>query len=954
MNKTFKRLLCAAVAAAMSTAAAVPVFAGTGASAAGADGGVIGRIYRDFESFDAGTVFSGDPERGVISIEGASDLTYEIADDNGNKVMKITRAADGSHNAGIKLLPVEGTLDDADYWVVKYDLKNGDTYPFYTYENGAGTFGNEYPYINQQQQFRNDGESIEFPKGSKITFTPREWHEFMFIGNKATGNVRLVLDGKDCGETACERISSAGNFFGVQIYDNNSGRPYAHVMYVDDMEIYGIKSESHKATATLTADNENSKVYVEFDYPVTGFDASKVQTSGGTVTGVSALADGRYEIALEGLAMGRTYTVSVAGVTDVFGATVDSASTEIAGTESTLADGIFGKVSADFEKFTVGQVFAGDPERGVISIETAADLKYEIAADNGGKVMKITRTAGGSSRAGIKLLRGSESLDDADYWVVKYDFKNGDSAGNEFGYLQHQLQFRNNGESVSWPDDSNKKPYTAYQWHEYMFIGNKATGKIRLVLDGKDYGEQNCERISSASDFFGVQIYDMYSSNANACTMYVDNMEIYGVKSADRQAAVVLSADENEGKIYAEFSALAADFDASKVTIDGGAKITGVAYDETSGKWVISYDEYKAGAEYNVAVASVTDIFGAKTEASAIKFKAPKVKMPKTYLTTQTFLGYDDFEGYNGTGAFETKAQTPVSITRKSDNTSIKDIWSNSTGSADTVECSLADDGTGNHAYKISATAGAVKDQMSGIFQPVYFGEPYYADWTEQCKGKYFVYELKFRGGSATEDAIGAQIFETLDGALTLDYGNGTADVNINGKTTSYENAFKVKEWNTLQYVVDCSRETAKTYLLINGKLLAASVITDSAKVSLRSNNPRMGSCYLSGKAGASVYFDDVAIYAIDPLTISQVTAAEDSVTVTVKNSYENGVDDAIAADVYVAVYAADGSLAGAAKATDSVAYGINDYTANISAVSGGSVKAFIWNSQLEPLCAAK
>ena len=935
MNKTFKRLLCAAVAAAMSAAAAMPVFAGTGASAAGADGGVIGRIYRDFESFDAGTVFSADPEQGVISIEGASDLTYGIVADNGGNVMKITRIAGGSSKAGIKLLPVSGTLDDADYWVVKYDMKNGDNAQ------------NEYGYLWHQLQFRNNGVSIEWPNSdNKVNYEAYKWHEYMFIGNKATGKIRLVLDGKDYGEQTCNRIASVDNFYGVQIYDMYSSNANACTMYVDDMEIYGIKSGAHKATATLTADSANSKVYVEFDYPVTDFDASKVQTSGGTVTGVAALADGRYEIALEGLAMGKTYTVSVAGVTDVFGTTVDSASTEIAGTESTLADGIFGKVSTDFEKFTVGQVFAGDPEPGVISTEGASDLTYEIAADNGGKVMKITRTAGGSSRAGIKLLRGSESLDDADCWVVKYDFKNGDSAINEFGYLLQQLQFRNNGDSIEWPNSSNKVFYAAHQWHEYMFIGNKATGKIRLVLDGKDYGEQNCERISSASDFFGVQIYDMYSSNANACTMYVDNMEIYGVKSADRQAAVVLSADENEGKIYAEFSALAADFDASKVTIDGGAKITGVAHDDASGKWVISYDEYKAGAEYNVTVASVTDIFGAKTEASAIKFKAPKVKMPKTYLTTQTFLGYDDFEGYNGTGAFETKAQTLVSITRKSDNTSIKDIWSNSTGSADTVECSLADDGTGNHAYKISATAGAEKNQLSGILQPSYD-----TNWTEQCKGKYFVYELKFRGGSDTEEPLGSQYFEILDGALLLDYVKGTATVTANGKTTSYKNAFKVKEWNTLQYVVDCSRETAKTNLLINGKLFGAFTVSS---VDLRNGNPRMGSCYLSGVAGAAVYFDDVAIYAIDPLAISQVTAADSSVTVTVKNSYENGIDDAIAADVYVAVYAADGSLAGAAKATDSIAYGINDYTANISAVSGGSVKAFIWNSQLEPLCAAK
>lgn len=951
MNKTFKRLLCAAVAAAMSATAAVPVFAGTGASAAGADGGVIGRIYRDFESFYAGTVFSADPEQGVISIQKVADVTYSIVDDSGNKVMKINRTAGGSGKPGIKLLPVSGTLDDADYWVVKYDMKNGDNAQ------------NEYGYLQHQGQFRNNGESVSWPDdNNKKPYTAYQWHEYMFIGNKATGKIRLVLDGKDYGEQTSTRIASVDNFYGVQIADVYSSNANACTMYVDDMEIYGIKSGAHKATATLTADNENSKVYVEFDYPVTDFDASKVTVDGGSVAGVTE-ENGKYAVSLEGLAKGKTYTVKVAGVTDVFGAEVDAATVEIVGTNDTVADGVIGRVSADFEKFSVGQVFAdGDPEPGVISTERASDLTYEIVKDNDSKVMKITLAADGKNNFGIKLLPVARTLDDADYWVVKYDLKNGDTypfavyegsnVGNEFPYINQQLQFRNDGESITFA--GTRTTFTPYTWHEFMFIGNPKTGNVRLVLDGKDMGETKCDRIGSAGDFFGIQLYDNNNSRPYKHVMYVDNMEIYGVNTAARQATAELSADENENKVYAKFSALTADLDASKVTINNGASISGVEYDVENGRWVISYENYTPGTLYTVSVGSVTDIMGAKTEPVAIELTAPRIKMPKTYLTTQTFLGYDDFEGYNGTGAFETKAQTPVSITRKSDNTSIKDIWSNSTGSADTVECSLADDGTGNHAYKISATADAVKNQMSGIFQPVYFGEPYYADWTEQCKGKYFVYELKFRGGSATEDAIGAQIFETLDGALTLDYGKGTADVNINGKTTSYKNAFKVKEWNTLQYVVDCSRKTAKTYLLINGKLLAASVLTDSANVSLRSNNPRMGSCYLSGVAGAAVYFDDVAIYAIDPLAISQVTATDSSVTVTVKNSYENGIDDAIAADVYVAVYAADGSLAGAAKATDSVAYGINDYTANISAVSGGSVKAFIWNSQLEPLCAEK
>ena len=229
MKKALGKIFFAAMLAATLSASMV-------GTAAADENGVLGYVSADFEKFDVGQTFTSDPESGVISIEAANDLTYEIVDDNGDKVMKITRAAKGQNNFGIKLIPAADALADANYWVVKYDLKNGDTYPFTDY-NGA-TFGNEFPYINQQLQFRNDGESIVFA-GTRSLFKAYEWHEFIFIGNPKTGNVRLILDGKDMGETNCDRIGSVSEFFGIQLYDVNSGRPYEHVMYVDDMEIFG-------------------------------------------------------------------------------------------------------------------------------------------------------------------------------------------------------------------------------------------------------------------------------------------------------------------------------------------------------------------------------------------------------------------------------------------------------------------------------------------------------------------------------------------------------------------------------------------------------------------------------------------------------------------------------------------------------------------------------------------
>lgn len=232
MKKALRTKLFAAVfAAAFSIAAA-----GT-ASAAGDN--VLGYVGADFEDYEIGDVLTTSPVNGA-SIYLGSDVEYSIVDRDGGKALKILSAASRqSAYAGIKLIPNADALDDAEYWVVSYDLKNGDHYPFYTYPNDGAIFGNEYPYINHQLQFRNDGNSIMFPSGTRNVFTSYDWHSFTFIGNQKTGNIRLILDGKDLGETKCDRIASLENFYGIQIIDNKSGRPYEHVMYVDNMEIYG-------------------------------------------------------------------------------------------------------------------------------------------------------------------------------------------------------------------------------------------------------------------------------------------------------------------------------------------------------------------------------------------------------------------------------------------------------------------------------------------------------------------------------------------------------------------------------------------------------------------------------------------------------------------------------------------------------------------------------------------
>lgn len=944
-------MLSAVCALAMSVSAAVPVFAGTGPSAGAADGGVVKGIYEDFESCTVGDVVSAKLPSGANPYQN-SYVTNEIVNDNGNKVLKITKidnSAEGEKDKDSRVIQYAGVQmndnfqvhSDSDYWVLKFDLKNGDD------------ANNRYPAIMMFTQIRINENSIWDTKDTsyKCSINSYDWNEFMFIGH--SGKVRMIVNGKDCGETAVGRADTAEHFFGGAFADSDY-KDFTRVMYVDDIESYSVKNVNRVSTVSLTADAEKGKVYADFDYPVTGFTAENVTVdNGATVSGVD-LVNGKYEIALSGVSYGSTYNVTVSGVTDVFGTAVTSASTSFVGSGA-INDGVVAKYTEDFENETLGALTNAKLSSGAQAY-TGTGITNEIVSDRGGKVIKITRAANTTKNtyAGIKLDKNTEMPDSANFWVQKYDIKNGDTVDNRYPNISLLNQFRVDGTWVGFMVTANgqlqpqeKLSINAYDWNEYMFIGNKSKQTIALVLNGKYVGEYSAGRMQSASSFYGIQVFNAEEKTHDS-VMYVDNMEVYGVVSAGRQNVAKLVADNDNAKLYATFTSPVKEVKASDISVTG-AEVDSVTYDSKNDRWEIALSGYKSNTDYNVTLNGVEDVFGTTTMSATAKITTPRVQMKKTYLTTTNFKGTEDFEGYDKTGVFVGDGK--VDIKRKSDNVEINQIWSGAynTFPNDKFAISLADDGTGNHAYKLSALSGVADGTGTGAILQV---KPD-TDWTEKAQGKYFVYEMKFKSGDEAkgEAPFSSQHFTTSNeytAQLCFEDGSVVLTGNVKG---TVENAFKVKEWNTLQYVIDYSREVPKSYLLINGKAIASYSMSG---IVAKNSKPRFAQAYVGKGANASIYYDDFAIYTIEPMKITDVTVGTDNVKVNVVTGYENSASDTVAADLWVAVYNTEtGALVSVAKAADKILYGDNEYTANVTVGAGQTVKAFIWGgvNALTPLC---
>lgn len=239
-NIMVKKVLAAACALAMLPTA-VPAFAAGSGLDFDDETGLIAYMSEDFEDCEVDDVITAKMESGAAPYTGAG-ITNQIVDDNGNKVIKITKGANIGGNTGIKIDPSAKMPADVDYWVQKFDLKNGDNYD------------NRYPNISLMLQFRVDGTWLGFPdNNNKKDINSYDWNEYMFIA-KADGSkkTKLILNGVDMGDTTANRASTAMTFYGLQVIEMEN-KDFERVMYVDNMEVFGFNLDVSCALDKNTA-----------------------------------------------------------------------------------------------------------------------------------------------------------------------------------------------------------------------------------------------------------------------------------------------------------------------------------------------------------------------------------------------------------------------------------------------------------------------------------------------------------------------------------------------------------------------------------------------------------------------------------------------------------------------------------------------------------------------------
>lgn len=250
-NIMVKKVLAAVCALAMFPAV-MPAYAADMSLDFEGESGLLAYMSEDFEDCEVDDVITAKLPSGAAPYTGAG-MTNQIVDDNGNKVIKITKGADVGGNTGIKLDPSAKMPADADYWVQKYDLKNGDNYD------------NRYPNISLMLQFRVDGTWVGFPdNNNKKDINAYDWNEYIFIA-KADGSkkTKLILNGVDMGETTANRANSATAYYGLQVIEMET-KDWERVMYVDNMEVFGFKfkvsCDLDKNTAAVPTDTVEVKV----------------------------------------------------------------------------------------------------------------------------------------------------------------------------------------------------------------------------------------------------------------------------------------------------------------------------------------------------------------------------------------------------------------------------------------------------------------------------------------------------------------------------------------------------------------------------------------------------------------------------------------------------------------------------------------------------------------------
>ena len=240
--------------------------------------------------------------------------------------------------------------------------------------------------------------------------------------------------------------------------------------------------------------------------------------------------------------------------------------------------------------------------------------------------------------------------------------------------------------------------------------------------------------------------------------------------------------------------------------------------------------------------------------------------MKKNYLTVSKFLGYDDFESYDGLGVirnYENGDNTVTTITNKKTGYKIDDAWT--MDSKGWAEYELVKDGD-NTVLKISVPGEAEGTECSTILQP----DCEVGNYTNDVKGNVYVYSFKFKSGSETEDAFGETAIEDFVNPINL------ADGSVSMAGGDPTHAFEKGKWVDFKYVIDWTGENQIHYAIADGKVVGT---LEKNLPEIKSSTPRIAVLNaIEGAVDSAFYIDDIEVYTTHGVkgNLSVLSAAEE------------------------------------------------------------------------------
>lgn len=827
----------------------------------------------DFENYAVGdkVITNGNNSadglvNGTVVGDNTADTSFVIDGNETNKYIKITAKHDKVNDiAGYVTFNIKNNdsalNNDMDYFVLKMDIKNGD---------------NETDAMNFLALMRN----IRFNNGGKLfaawsnntvtgdyTLTNKYgWNEIMFVGEKSTGNLYVAVNGEIVGITAtADAYKTAGTFYGGQFstqYSNGT-----RTFCLDNMEIYGVRKDTNKVSCKLMkSENGNGIVYAEFTHPV-NFTASNVSVTGGSAS-VSSVAfeNGKYKINVANGDEG--YTLKVSDVTDVYAAVCPTSELTV----GKVLNQKYGYQKVDFENYAVGDKVITNGTKSAdgklsgssMSGTAVVDTTFVIAGDENNKYVKITddRTANNNNKLSFKMNNLDTSLNDTvDYFVLSADVKNGDDSNSASPYIKMARGIRLNNGGKLLPTVGGTQTSTGvsefklsnpYGWNKFMLVAEKNSGKLYTVVNGEiiDITVSNTNDTYKLTEkFYGLQFDTEYAGTGG--TFYLDNMEIYGIKTDYTVNTCTVTPPSNgNGKVEISFSN-PTKLTTDKITLNGDTAATVSDLGFENGKYIATLSGMEPNSSYSVTVEETTDIFGAKSELVSEMFSTGTLELEKAYLSTDArFTGKEDFEHYSTTGVFMSETGEKVTITDINTNKNITDIWSFTTGTNKKVETSLVKEND-NTMLKMSVADVGTSDEVTNIFQP----KPD-TEWTNSVKGKIYVYSAKFKSGGENETPF---YMTTFGSGLKIYFASGMA-----GFGDNTVKAFEPNEWVDFKYVIDWTGETMKHYAVFNGVVAGEYTgdIMKNDKAVIMQSAPRFSQMYApKNKQNCSIYFDDIEIY---------------------------------------------------------------------------------------------